>query len=76
MTSLHTKLEILQIKVNKQEHYLWLNCLLIHGLEVKKNESTDGLVLETINTKLEFDLQIEDIDHTNKIGKYRKDHSG
>ena len=52
MTSLHTKLEIVQIMIDKEEEYSQRNCLLIHGLEEKENESTDNLVLETINNKL------------------------
>ena len=50
--SLHTKLEIVQIMIDKEEGYSQRNCLLIHGLEEKENESTDNLVLETINNEL------------------------
>ena len=51
VTSLHTKLEPVQIMVDKQEQYSRWNFLLIHGLEEKKNESTDDLVFETNNTE-------------------------
>ena len=52
-----------------------LNFLLIHGLEEKKDEGTDDLVLHTINAELETELQIKDIDPTHGIGKYKKDNS-
>ena len=45
---LHTKLETVQIMVDKQEQYSRRNCFLINGLEEMKNESTGDLVLETI----------------------------
>ena len=61
MRSLHAKLETVQIMVGKQELYSRRNCLLIHGLEGKKNKSTDDLVLQTINNDLETNLQIDDI---------------
>ena len=62
--------------VDKQVQYLRRNGLLIHGLEEKENESTDDLVLESINTKLEIDLQIEETDRRERIGKYRKGNGG
>lgn len=63
--------------VGKQELYSRRNCLLIHGLEGKKNKSTDDLVLETINNELETNLQQKTfIDRMHRIVKYRKDNGG
>ena len=53
MTTLQTKLEVVEIMVDKQEQYSRRNGLLVHGLEEKKDESTDDLVLQTINTDLD-----------------------
>ena len=51
MKKQHIKLELVEIMVEKQEQYLWCNCLLIHDIEEKKGESTDDLVLQFINWK-------------------------
>ena len=53
MTSRHTKLEVVEIMVDKQKQNSRRNCLLIHGLEKEKDKNTDGLVLQIINTELD-----------------------
>ena len=76
MTSLSTKLETIRIMADKQEQYSRRNCLLIYCSEKKSSRSSVNLVLQKINTELEIDLQIEDIDRAHRTGKYWKDNGG
>ena len=51
--SLHTKLEVVKIMIDKLEQYFQRNRLLIHGLHEKKHESTEDLVFQTNHTELD-----------------------
>ena len=45
-----------------------MNCLLIHGIPENKDEGTDVLALEVLDTKMELKITQNDIDITHKIG--------
>ena len=43
--------------------------MLIHGLPESKNENTDLLAMEAIETKMNIKITVNDIDRTQRIGK-------
>ena len=52
-----------------QEQYSRRNCILIHGLQEEKNESTDDKVLKLFREELNEDALLVDLDRTHRIGK-------
>ena len=57
------------VEMDRQEQYSRRNCLLIHGLPESKNENTDLLAMEVIETKMDIKITDNDIDRTHRIGK-------
>ena len=57
------------VEMDRQEQYSRRNCLLIHGLPESKNENTDLLAMEAIETKMNIKITDNDIDRTHRIGK-------
>ena len=55
-------------QVNRQEQYSRRNCLLIHGIEERRQEVTDEVVIQTITLEMHIDPDVEDIDRTHRIG--------
>ena len=47
------------------------NCLLIHEIPENKDEDTDTLALEILNTKMEIKVIQNHIDRTHKINKQK-----
>ena len=56
-------------ETDRQEQYSRRNCLLIHGLPESKNENTDLLAMEAIETKMNIKITDNDIDRIHRIGK-------
>ena len=52
------------------EQYSRRNCLVLHGIPETKQESTDKLVVDTINSKLNVKISPTDLDRTHRIGKH------
>ena len=69
MTYLRGKVDDITAETDRQEHYSRRNCLLIHGLPESKNENTDLLAMEAIETKLNIKITDNDIDRIHRIGK-------
>ena len=65
------KVEDLEKKMEKQEQYSRINCILIHGLKEEKNESTDDRVLKLFREELNEDVLLVDLDRTHRIEKKR-----
>ena len=63
------KVEDLEKKMEKQEQYSRINCILIHGLKEEKNESTDDRVLKLFREELNEDVLLVDLDRTHRIKK-------
>lgn len=59
-------------KIDDLEQYSRRNCLLIHGIPESTMESTDELVINTINSKLEVPLAPDHLDRTHRLGKKTK----
>ena len=53
------------MEVDRQEQLG--NCLLIHEIPENKDEDTDALALEVLNTKMEIKVIQNHIDRTQKI---------
>ena len=69
MTYLRGKVNDVTAETDRQEQYSRRNCLLIHGLPEIKNEDTDLLAMEVIETKMDIKITDNDIDRTHRIGK-------
>ena len=65
------KVDDLSEAVEKQEKCLRRNCLLLHGIPERKQESTDELCIKAINQHLDLDINDRDIDRTHRIGNPR-----
>jgi hypothetical protein len=61
----------LEDKIDELEQYSRRNCLLIHGVKEGLNESTDQLVIDTINHSITLDapVKIDDIDRSHRLGR-------
>ena len=68
VTYLRGKVDDITAEMDRQEQYSRRNCLLIHGLCGSKNENTDLLAMEAIETKMNIKIT-DDIDRTHRIGK-------
>ena len=69
VTYLRGKVDDITAETDRQEQYSRRNCLLIHGLPESKNENTDLLAMEAIETKMNIKITDNDIDRTHRIGK-------
>ena len=69
VTYLRGKVDYITAEMDRQEQYSRRNCLLIHGLPESKNESTDLLAMEAIETQMNIKITDNDIDRTHRIRK-------
>ena len=69
VTYLRGKVDDITAGTDKQEHYSRRNCLLIHDLPESKNENTDLLAMEVIESKMDIKITNNDIGRTHRIGK-------
>ena len=70
--SFKAEIEILKQKDDAQEQYSRRNCLVLHGIPEKENESTDGLFIKHIKENLGVNLQPSDLDRSHRIGRTGK----
>ena len=71
VTYLRGKVDNITAEKDRQEQYSRRNCLLIHGIPENKNENTDVLAMEVINTKVNIKITENDIDRTHRIGNQK-----
>ena len=64
-----TYLDDITAETDRHEQYSRRNCLLIHDLPESKNENTNLLAMEAIDTKMNIKITDNDIDRTHRIGK-------
>ena len=69
VTYLRGKMDNITAETDRQEQYSGRNCLLIHGLPESKNENTDLIAMEAIETKMNIKITENDIDRTHRIRK-------
>ena len=69
VTYLRGKGDDITAETDRQEQYSRKNCLLIHGIPENKNENTDVLAMEVIDTKMDIKITENDIDRAHRIGK-------
>ena len=69
MTYLREQMDDIAPEKDKQEQYSRRNCLLIQGIPENKNENTDVLAMEVIDTKMDKKIKANDIDKMHRIGK-------
>ena len=55
-------------QIDRQEQCSRKNCLLIHGIEERRHGVTDKLVIQTIKSEMDLDIDVKDIDRTHRIG--------
>ena len=61
--------------MERQEQYSRRNCILIHELKERKNESTDDRALKSFREELNEDVFLVDLDRTYRIEKKRSSSS-
>ena len=69
VSSLKVEVKNIEKKADDQEQYSRRNCLLIHGLNEKKTEDTDEMVLGVINDKLNMEMSQVSVDRSHRLGK-------
>ena len=69
VTYLRGKVDDITAETDRQEQWSRRNCLLIHGISGNKNENTDVLAMEVIETKMDIKITDNDIDRTHRIRK-------
>ena len=55
--------------IDEQEQYSSRECILLHGIQEKRNENTDQLFVDEINTRLNEKLTLTDLDRSHRLGK-------
>ena len=71
VTYLRGKVGDITAETDRQEQYSRRNCLLIYGIPENKNESTDVIAMQVIDTKMDIKITDNDIGRTHRIGKPR-----
>ena len=71
VTDLRGKVDDIIAERDRYEQHSRRNCLIIHGIPENKNENTDVLAMEIIDTKMEIKITQNDIDRTHRIGKLK-----
>ena len=56
------KFDKLSSLVDRQEQYSRRNCILIHGVKENRNEDTDEVVINKIESEMDLDISPGDID--------------
>ena len=69
VTYLKGKVDVITADTDRQEQYSRRNCLLIDGIPEIKDENTDALAMEVVDTKTVIKITQNDIDRTHRIGK-------
>ena len=69
VTYLRGKIDGIIAEADRIGQYSRRNCLLIHSILEHKNENTDVLAMEVIDTKMDIKITENDIDRTHRIGK-------
>ena len=68
MSFLENKNGEIEQQIDRQEQYSRRNYLLIHGIEERRHEVTDEVVIRTIKSEMDIDIDVKDIDRTHRIG--------
>ena len=55
--------------IDEQEQYSSCECILLHGITEKKDENTDQVFVDEINTRLKANITLNDLDRTHRLGK-------
>ena len=69
VSAMSKKIDEITKTADKQEQYSRRNCLLIHGIEEKQDESTDDTVIKVFKDNLGVDVNINEIDRSHRLGK-------
>ena len=70
ISELTQKIDKLKNLVDRQEQYSRHSCHLVHGIAETNDENMDGLVLKTVNEKLDIFL----FDRSHRIDKKKYEH--
>ena len=67
VSKLHEDVKIVENELDRQQQYSRRNCLLLYEIGKINFENTVKLVLNTLNTGLNLDLTINDLDKSLQI---------
>ena len=68
MSFLENKNVKIKQQIDRKEQLSRKNYLLIHGIEERRHEVTDKVVIQTIKSEMDRDLDVKDIDRTHWLG--------
>ena len=66
---LETKNSKLEIMIEEQQQYSRRNCLLIHGVPSQKNEDTDQIAIDIIQSHLDIPIEKHELDRSHRFSK-------
>ena len=55
-------------QIDRQEQYSRRNCLQMYGIKERRQEVTDEVVIQTIKSEMDIDIDVKDVDRTYRIG--------
>lgn len=67
-TSLKSRIQLLEDKLDRSEQYSRRNCLRLSGIPETANESVDEKIMEVLNT-LDAEVTLDNIDRAHRVGK-------
>ena len=70
--SLSTKIEKPEKLQDQQEQHSRRNWLLVHDMAEEREETTDEVIINNLNEKLDLDITLQDIDRTHRIREPKK----
>ena len=73
ISALEKKVDDLEMLQDDAEQYSRRNCLVVHGLVEKKDESTDDLLKKFCKDRLDVIVEDSEIDRSHRLGMHKKD---
>ena len=61
--------------LDRQKQHSRRNCLLVHGVDEKKNEYTNQAIINIIKNEMREEITIHDIHRTHRLGKRKLDNN-
>ena len=67
--NIQKKIGLLEDEIDSLQQYSRRTCLLVHGVKETKDENTDNVVMDVIESKLNVELSQNDIGRTHRLGR-------
>lgn len=72
LLSVQQRIDQQEARADEAEQYSRRNCLLLHGVKEDPAENLYSKVIQTVNTTLQVELSMDDIDRCHRLGPVRR----